>query len=886
MSTTNSPVRKPLAVKYPFVTESGQDYRDLESLLNDLGAQSGGYYLLGANNFWHGGIHITDEKFIQHKKDHPVRCMMDGTVIAYRLNKQYPTQKWLPNSQLPAKDLQFSNGFCLVKHEYESPVNQQEGENNGKTNTLTFYSLYMHLADYSTYIAETESSVKTIAITKDTNARNTEDIASVIGKLKQGSIVQIDVQQSPQQATVSGRRHQFYRATVQTPAVGSDPAVTAGLQVYLYSGCFPAGAFTAAEKPKLPGYWKATVTGKSKEPMRIYDSQTHCMQRNVPPVTKLNPEQPCTFQTEKIIKNVTIEGKVHSIAECQFPASATFRGDKVTSGWMIVDDSQVAWEKVEPTEFDSIVKLAEPLPIAAGDPIGFMGIWESPEPPFITGTTKIRYQMHVELFAADDKTKLEAFLSNSAGLTTGKKYLKVPKGSKLYSSDEHGNFVNPDPLLNAARDYVFEESACTQVKDTAGTVFYNLKGIKTGEAATGPVDFAHVKIEGNVKLITQHDWKELGFTIIEETNDDSDGYLNPEKITSPLFQDIFNRVDGINSQNGQGDGVLTGSEIKNALQQDKDLRSDLYKIIAGHPSEWHKTTQNNMKAHADELSIGNAEEYNNANQFETDRFLQCEYVSQIDGLTQKLWHFHPCVFVDNININEGKTLRCRMCNKEITITSDFMERIAPGVAGDFYKTFSSLVNELFNKYNINTCYQVKHILAQAKIETKRFRSFQESLNYTRASYTAEKLYRLSPTIINNGFARKGMGAYTRAQKIQYIDNNLIQNDAAYAEHCYGNNDYPNRDYRGRGLLHLTHFQGYSDFKDHSGVDVLSDPCLLVNDMHVAIQSGVWFWEKNNIGSLAINGSSSVVRHITSVINPALHQLDAHSDLCEHRFWSI
>ncbi len=683
MSTTNSPVRKSLAVKYPFVTESGQDYRDLESLLNDLGAQSGGYYLLGANNFWHGGIHITDEKFIQHKKDHPVRCMMDGTVIAYRLNKQYPTQKWLPNSQLPAKDLQFSNGFCLVKHEYESPVNQQEGENNGKTNTLTFYSLYMHLADYSTYIAETESSVKTIAITKDTNARNTEDIASVIGKLKQGSIVQVDLQQSPQQATVSGRRHQFYRATVQTPAVGSDPAVTAGLQVYLYSGCFPAGTFTAAEKPKLPGYWKATVTGKSKEPMRIYDSQAHCMQRNVPPVTKLNPEQPCTFQTEKIIKNVTIEGKVHSIAECQFPASATFRGDKVTSGWMIVDDSQVAWEKVEPTEFDSIVKLAEPLPIAAGDPIGFMGIWESPEPPFITGTTKIRYQMHVELFAADDKTKLEAFLSNSAGLTIGKKYLKVPKGSKLYSSDEHGNFVNPDPLLNAARDYVFEESACTQVKDTAGTVFYNLKGIKTGEAATGPVDFAHVKIEGNVKLITQHDWKELGFTIIEETNDDSDGYLNPEKITSPLFQDIFNRVDGINSQNRQGDGVLTGSEIKNALQQDKDLRSDLYKIIAGHPSEWHKTTQNNMKAHADELSVGNAEEYNNANQFETDRFLQCEYVSQIDGLTQKLWHFHPMITIESlfnssyprtpINGNLIPLEFLSFYNKEVIEESDYVE---------------------------------------------------------------------------------------------------------------------------------------------------------------------------------------------------------------------
>ena len=54
-----------------------------------------------------------------------------------------------------------------------------------------------------------------------------------------------------------------------------------------------------------------------------------------------------------------------------------------------------------------------------------------------------------------------------------------------------------------------------------------------------------------------------------------------------------------------------------------------------------------MKAHADELSVGNTEEYNNANQFETERFLQCEYVSQIDGLTQKLWHFHPILVVKN-----------------------------------------------------------------------------------------------------------------------------------------------------------------------------------------------------------------------------------------------
>lgn len=440
----------------------------------------------------------------------------------------------------------------------------------------------------------------------------------------------------------------------------------------------------------------------------------------------------------------------------------------------------------------------------------------------------------------------------------------------MYSSDGNGGFAHPSELFCAARDYVFEESTCTQIKDTAGVVFYNIKGIRNGDGATGSIDFAHVKIEGDVKLVTQHDWKELGFTTIEETNDDADGYVDPEKIESPLFQDIFNRID---NQSGTGDGVLTGEEIKQALQSDKELRSDLFKMIAGHPSEWHQITQKNIKNRLDEKNADNTDEvYKKANQFEIDRFLKCEFVSQVNGLPQKLWHLNSILSVGNMSECRNKILTCRTCNKEITITADFMEQIAPGVIGDFYQTFVSHVNELFNKYEINTCLQVTHILAQAKIETKRFRAFQELLNYTRASYTAEKLYRLSPTIINNGFKRKGMESYTRAAKLEYIDNYLIQNDAAYAEHCYGNPDYPGRDYRGRGLLHLTHFKGYSDFKAHSGIDVLDNPKLVSTDIRVAIHSGAWFWRKNNLGSLSIDGSSEVVRRITRIINPALHQL--------------
>lgn len=661
MTTENQAVKPRLAVKYPFVTEDGKEFNDLEKLLTDLGQQSGGYYLLGANNCWHGGIHITDEKFAHHKTTHPVRCMMDGVVIAYRLNKNYPTQKWQAKSTLPAADLKFSNGFCLIKHEYESPANQTEDENKGKTNKLTFYSLYMHLADYNTYVSDAANTEKIIAITKNTQARDTGNINHAIGILKSSSTLKVDTQQQAYQASVQGQNHNYYKGTVESKAAGSDECVTVGSTVYLYSGCFPTGTFTSTAKPVFPAYWKATITGKSKERMKVYRTEQACKSRTTPHDALLNEQQTVTFESGQV-KSATINGKTHKIAPCQIANTATFAHNvRLDEGWMIVDENQVNWEKIEPTEFDNIVKLSEPLSISAGDPVGFMGIWESPADPIAEGTTKTKYQMHVELFTANDKAALDQFLNNDAKLTTGKKYLKVPKGTQLYASDGHGKYVYVHASLFAARDYVFAESDCTQVKDTAGTIFYQLKQIRTGEAALGPVDLYYVKIEGNVKLVTQYDWKALGFSTLEETNDDADGYINPEKVPSDLFKDIFKRVDGINSRNGQGDGNLTGKEIQDALQQDKDLRNDLYKIVAGHPSEWHSTTQNNMKKLFEDFKARNTEEeYKNFNQFEVDRFLKCEFVSQIDGLTQKLWHFHPITTIFTLS-QEPKNISSSFC---------------------------------------------------------------------------------------------------------------------------------------------------------------------------------------------------------------------------------
>jgi NlpC/P60 family. len=80
---------------FPVVTEKGEPYKDADAVYQLLEKETSGFYLLSAYNFWHGGIHFTNASVPHHVKDQPLRCMMDGKVIAYRLNKDYLSSDWL-----------------------------------------------------------------------------------------------------------------------------------------------------------------------------------------------------------------------------------------------------------------------------------------------------------------------------------------------------------------------------------------------------------------------------------------------------------------------------------------------------------------------------------------------------------------------------------------------------------------------------------------------------------------------------------------------------------------------------------------------------------------------------------------------------------------------
>lgn len=148
--SARTPVRK-LSFAFPFrkvstdATKPSTDFTAEHEFHRLLRTEPGGAYAVSRKGLWHGGIHITDTGAgASLDLRHGVRCMADGAVVAWRLNKTYLTSDIPAQSDAPAFSAQYSTGFALVRHMMEFP----------KGNTLTFYSLYMHLQDLASYDAD------------------------------------------------------------------------------------------------------------------------------------------------------------------------------------------------------------------------------------------------------------------------------------------------------------------------------------------------------------------------------------------------------------------------------------------------------------------------------------------------------------------------------------------------------------------------------------------------------------------------------------------------------------------------------------------------------------------------------------------------------------
>ena len=148
-SPSPPPVLKQPAFAFPFRRNAqgnagaSAEFADEHDIYRLLAAREpSGAYLVSRRGMWHGGIHITEGGAGQALDlDAGLRCIADGVLIAYRVNRAYPVSEVAPGGGNAPFQAPYSTGFALVRHEMEFP----------RGTKLTFYSLYMHLMSSDDY---------------------------------------------------------------------------------------------------------------------------------------------------------------------------------------------------------------------------------------------------------------------------------------------------------------------------------------------------------------------------------------------------------------------------------------------------------------------------------------------------------------------------------------------------------------------------------------------------------------------------------------------------------------------------------------------------------------------------------------------------------------
>jgi GH24 family phage-related lysozyme (muramidase) len=309
---------------------------------------TGGYYPIGKSHLWHGGVHIDTGNAA-------VCCMADGYIVAYRM-----PEKYIDNGKII-----YSNGFVLVQHQYKSPKEQE----------LTFYTLYMHLLPKDEYketnkkpffLTKNKYKVKAKLVEKDITGlalyiNNTNKKDSSLHMVPKGTKIEI-VEETPVFSTGSGYDADMkYRKVAYQ--VWNEPKIEGYMATYL----------------KKKSLWTDTNivnhngTGKPYSGALVYEK-----------------EDDTSAILDIIPKETEIEGtKNGKFIEVQSP-NCTQKG--------YVKEEQLDIETEWDVTCNEVVSCK--IKVTAGTPLGYGGMYGK------------RQIVHLEVFTAESKENLEAFIKN------------------------------------------------------------------------------------------------------------------------------------------------------------------------------------------------------------------------------------------------------------------------------------------------------------------------------------------------------------------------------------------------------------------------------------------------------------------------------------------
>jgi predicted chitinase len=856
LAATVSPV---INFQYPFRKADGKQFANAEEIYNALENETSGHYLLGGNQFWHGGIHISDRSAPHCKVDEPIRCIADGEVVSYRINEDY-LESTFGNDE---KRLKYSTSFCLVRHEYKSEANPEEGPNKGKQNTLTFYSLYMHLLPYKRYplsadeIPKPKVTMKVGDFKAYDNCPESSSVVSV-GKLSTGTKLEVLEQQRVGHVTYA--KGKILSGSVKN---GSHNAREAGREVWFaylkdsvpYRNSKNQRIWLADLIPERtrPNYWQGKVKATAVNKLDLY-GEPAILQSGQAAGPRMGPLQlipgsVVEFDSQEVL-NLNIDGVLRRMAKCTKvsgdPAGA---GVVPSSFWACVENSPdyriVEWSSLTPDTFDSVKTTR--TAIKAGDPVGYLGLTEN-----LTGEeggVVSKHQVHVEVFTADGG--VEDFLKNTAGLKTGKQYLHLPLGTELKAETP------------ATTSIVLTENHTLDVSQTrtiqvGGDDCYWVSLVTEGQTIEGLIK------KTEAQIITQHDWERLGFQVVKENNPTASGFLDPENV-SPFFKDLMDKID----TNHNGD--LDAGELTAALKNPA-LRAQWSKLIAYHPTEWKGRSDSPKWSKLNEL-LEHSPKTLKHEQERIDNSVFWDELGADAGIDSgAVWHFNPIFFVKYFSLIKSVELDVENFRK---IFGDGRLFTAPNMPFDCDaydvdpKIFIQALNSGFKNSGFSKRIYKIHFLAQCYHESDRFRTTKE--------YASGKDYDLS---MHPESVCITQGATSRTCKRHH---QIVQS---------GNTsigDGPK--YKGKGLIQITWKSAYEKYKEYSGVDCVADPEIICRSIEQAVNVSFWFWTKFKGESLnqkiyryyqelKANGELSVeqmdaevVRKVTKIVNGGSNHLE-------------
>jgi putative chitinase len=139
----------------------------------------------------------------------------------------------------------------------------------------------------------------------------------------------------------------------------------------------------------------------------------------------------------------------------------------------------------------------------------------------------------------------------------------------------------------------------------------------------------------------------------------------------------------------------------------------------------------------------------------------------------------------------------------------------------------------FDKYDINNVKRQAAFLGQCAHESGNFKTLQENLNYSAEGLMKTWPSRFATKEIADQYARQP--AKIAGKVYNGRMGNTSEEEAAK--------------YFGRGLIQLTGKENYERCGLAIGVDLLSDPNLLLDPRYAALSAG-WFWNKHGLNELA------------------------------------